>query len=76
MVNNPSQLRSSGSFDHGFEFHHEDDTWWAECNDFPGHSAVANSREELGDLITAGLEFLTGEARSWYAWWFGEVGDE
>jgi hypothetical protein len=45
-----------GSFDHQVEYHDEG-TWWAECNDFPGWSAAADSRAELDALVAEFIEW-------------------
>jgi len=44
------------------DYHHEDDSWWAESDDVAGFTAVANSFDELRRLTVKGLGFyLAGE---------------
>jgi hypothetical protein len=68
-----TNMQAGGSFDHGVEFFCEDGMWSAECNDFPGWSALADTRDELVELVTSGIEFLTGEkGHTWY-WWHHDI---
>ena len=58
---------SGGSFDHMVEFHEEAGTWWAECADFPGFSAAADTYHELYLLVADSMEELSGPSVRWYS---------
>ena len=38
-------------------YHHEETTWWAESDDLPGFTAVADSISELQSLTYEGVSF-------------------
>ena len=47
--------------------HHEDDTWWAECDDLPGWTAAAETWDDLLGLVAEAMKLLApGEA--WDLW--------
>lgn len=58
---------NAGSFDHMVRLHHEAGTWWAECDDIPGWSAAADTRDELLDHVRQSIEELSPGSR-WYLW--------
>jgi hypothetical protein len=58
-------VTSRGSFDHQVIYHNEENTWWAECEDLPGWSAAADTRDSLTDLVAASLQELQPDCR-WY----------
>ena len=61
VVTEGEGFRSAGAFDHCVTYHHEGDTWWAECDDFPGFTAAADTPSELTALVDEVIS--TG---SWY----------
>lgn len=65
--NTSTDLLSSGSFDHAFEYHYENGVFWAESNDFPGLTAAADTATRLTERIQAVLDDVAPGAR-WY--WF------
>ena len=66
-----------GSFDHMVTLHHEagewGESWWAECGDFPGFSAAADTYDELMRLVGEFLREEDGPDVRWYAFWTGST---